>query len=230
MVIAMFLAHLVGDYVLQWDRLAGWKSRELKGVLVHCFVVFLVTWVFALPFNPGWWSGVLFISLTHLIIDAGQLYYKPAVPPLARFILDQAAHIFVILLALAFGGYLHLPAIFSDLSYTLHDERLLAYLLGYTFLTMPAWVILKFLAYGLVRGEAPAFPDGSGKYIGSLERILMTTFVALGQFLLVPVVALPRLVMEWPQVGRSDRAPTYIVELLAGTGLSIMIGLALAHL
>ena len=35
MVIAMFLAHLVGDYVLQWDELAAWKAREMKGVIVH---------------------------------------------------------------------------------------------------------------------------------------------------------------------------------------------------
>jgi hypothetical protein len=28
MVIGMFLAHLVGDYILQWDGLARWKSRE----------------------------------------------------------------------------------------------------------------------------------------------------------------------------------------------------------
>jgi hypothetical protein len=29
MVATMFLAHLVGDYVLQWDGLAQWKSRPV---------------------------------------------------------------------------------------------------------------------------------------------------------------------------------------------------------
>jgi hypothetical protein len=230
MVIAMFLAHLVGDYVLQWDRLAARKSRELKGVLIHGLVVFLVTWAFALPFDPYWWQGILFIGLTHLFIDAVQLYCKPPVPPLARFLLDQLAHLAIILVALAWGGYLHLPLIVGDLQGIVQNERLLVYLLAYTFLTMPAWIILKFVAYGLLRGEAPVFPDGTGKYIGSLERILMTTLVALGQFLLVPVIVLPRLALEWPQIGRSERAPTYIIELLAGVTLSIMIGLALTRL
>lgn len=229
MVIAMFLAHLVGDYVLQWDRLAGWKSRELKGVLAHGLVVWAVTAIFALPFTPYWWSGVVVIGVAHIIIDASQLYYKPPVPPLVRFLLDQSAHFLVILLALTWGGYLNLPALMGNLTQWLESEQFWAYLLGYTFLTMPAWILLKFLAYGLLRGEAPVFPDGTGKYIGSLERILITTFVALGQFVLVPVVVLPRLAMEWPQIGRSERAPTYVVELLAGVGLSIMIGLALAY-
>jgi hypothetical protein len=230
MVIAMFLAHLVGDYVLQWDRLAGWKSRELKGVLAHGLVVWAVTAIFALPFTPYWWSGVLVIGVAHIIIDASQLYYKPPLPPLVRFLLDQLAHFLIILLALTWSGYLNSPILLGNLTQWLESEQLWAYLLGYTFLTMPAWILLKFLAYGLLRGEAPVFPDGTGKYIGSLERILITTFVALGQFVLVPVVVLPRLAMEWPQIGRSERAPTYIVELLAGVGLSIMIGLALTQL
>ena len=41
MITSMFLAHLVGDYILQWDSLAMWKSREYKGVLAHTLVVSL---------------------------------------------------------------------------------------------------------------------------------------------------------------------------------------------
>jgi hypothetical protein len=39
MIVALFLAHLVGDYVLQWDKLANWKSRALPGVLAHGLIV-----------------------------------------------------------------------------------------------------------------------------------------------------------------------------------------------
>lgn len=70
MIIAMFLAHLVGDYILQWNSLAAWKSRALSGVVVHCLVVLAVTWLFIMPFNPGWWPWVLVIGLAHFAIDA----------------------------------------------------------------------------------------------------------------------------------------------------------------
>ena len=77
---------------------------------------------------------------------------------------------------------------------------------------------------GLVQGSAPQFGDSS-KYLGIMERVLMTTFVAIGQYLLVPLVILPRLVMEWPQVANDKRAPVYLAELLASVILSVLVGL-----
>lgn len=225
----MFLAHLVGDYILQWNHLAAWKSRALQGVLVHCLIVFAVTWLFALPFAPGWWSGVAFIGVTHFLIDAAQLRLRSFATPLFRFILDQVAHFTVILTALAAGGFLSIPHVTNRLAQALQSERFLTYLLGYAFVTMPAWVLIKFLVYGLVKGSAPEFGDGS-KYPGILERLLITTFIALGQFLLVPLVAAPRFVLEWPQVAGGDRSTLYVAELLASVTLAVAIGLLLSLL
>lgn len=39
MIAAMLLAHIVVDYVLQWDGLARWKSERLSGVIVHGGIV-----------------------------------------------------------------------------------------------------------------------------------------------------------------------------------------------
>jgi hypothetical protein len=225
MVIAMFLAHLVGDYILQWNSLAAWKSRALNGVIVHCLIVLAVTWLLILPFNPGWWPWVLIIGVAHFLIDAVQLRVKLPMPELARFALDQVAHILVITLALVGGGYLDLALLHNSLV-VLQSDRLLIYLLGYAFVTMPAWVLVKFTAYGLVQGSSPQF-GGSSKYLGIMERLLMTTFVALGQYFLVPVVILPRLLMEWPRVANNERASIYLAELLASTILAVIVGILL---
>lgn len=224
MIIAMFLAHLVGDYILQWNSLAAWKSRALSGVIAHCLVVLAVTWLFILPFNPGWWPWVMVIGLAHFAIDAFQLRVKLPLPELARFALDQLAHAVVITLALAGGGYLDLSAVLQRSLAVLQSDWLLIYLLGYAFITMPAWVLVKFTAYGLVQGSPPYFGDSS-KYLGILERLLMTTFVAVGQYYLVPLVILPRLLMEWPQATSEDRAPVYLAELLVSVTLAVLVGL-----
>lgn len=224
MVIAMFLAHLVGDYIFQWNSLAAWKSRALSGVIVHCLVVLAVTWLFILPFNPGWWPWVLIIGTAHFFIDAIQLRVKLPIPELARFGLDQLAHFLVITLALTGGGYLDLAGLLQNSLVLLQSDLLLIYLLGYAFITMPAWVLVKFTAYGLVQGTAPHFGDSS-KYLGIMERLLMTTFVAVGQYLLVPLVILPRLLMEWPQVANDKRAPVYLAELLASISLAVSVGI-----
>ncbi|MBK7897048.1 MAG: DUF3307 domain-containing protein [Candidatus Promineifilaceae bacterium] len=224
MVIAMFLAHLVGDYIFQWNSLAAWKSRALSGVIVHCLVVLGVTWLFILPFDPNWWPWVLAIGIAHFLIDAIQLRVKLPIPELARFSLDQAAHFLVITLALAGGGYLDVAALLQNGLALLQSDLLLIYLLGYAFVTMPAWVLVKFTAYGLVQGTAPQFGDAS-KYLGIMERLLMTTFVAIGQYLLIPLVILPRLLMEWPQVANDERAPVYLAELLASVTLAVLVGI-----
>ncbi|MBE2223469.1 MAG: DUF3307 domain-containing protein [Anaerolineae bacterium] len=230
MVFAMILAHLVGDYVLQWDKLAAWKSRELKGVAAHCSIVFLVTLMFALPFNPYWWQGVLFISAAHFFIDAVQLYVKLPVPALARFLLDQAAHFTIILVALAAGGYLPLTSLTTGFTAATQSEQIMLFILGYAFVTMPAWVLVKFTSYGLVQGTAPEFPGRTNKYVEILERILMTTFVLLGQVILVPLVILPRLVTEWPDVQKNRNTTLYLVELLSSITLAVIVGLLLKQI
>jgi hypothetical protein len=226
MIIAMLLAHLVGDYILQWDSLALWKSRELRGVLAHGLVVTFVTFLFILPFDPTWWQGAAFISILHIAIDAVQLRLRPPISPLFRFILDQIAHFTVIGMALVGGGYLAPASILPDLIHMLQNERIWLYLLGYAFVTMPAWVLVKFAAYGLVKGAPPAFPGISNKYLGILERVLITTFVALGQFILVPLIAIPRLVVEWPTVRDGEETAVYLAEFLASITVAVLTGLA----
>ena len=55
MITAVLLAHLVGDYILQWNALAILKSKALKGVIAHGAIVWAVTWLMTALFNPAWW-------------------------------------------------------------------------------------------------------------------------------------------------------------------------------
>lgn len=227
MVLAMYLSHLVADYWLQWDRLAMWKSRAYTGVLVHGLIVLLVTWLFSLPFDAGWWPWVLFIWLTHTGVDAIRLRLGKAFPALPLFLLDQAAHLSVITFALAMSGYLSAARLLSGLAPMLNDERVLVFALGFAFVTLPAWVLVEFAVYGLLTGSGPDFARVPNKYVSSLERGLMTVCVLVGQFALVPLVAMPRLAVEWRQVTGSPRAPLYVGELLASVTLAVAVGLSL---
>ena len=234
MAIAMYLAHLVGDYILQWDALARWKSRELKGVLAHGMIVLAVTWLFSLPFDAGWWPWALVIGLTHTAVDAATLWLGKRLPlqgngalALARYLIDQGVHFSIITLVLVWSGHLAMPSGTAGLMAELRHHRLLVLALGYTFVTLPAWILVQFTVYGLVDGSAPDFSRSANKYMGILERGLITTCVITGQFLLVPLVTLPRLLLEGPQVQGSNRATLYVTELLASVTLAVAIGLVL---
>lgn len=233
MIFSMFLAHLVGDYILQWDQLAYWKSQEVKGVAAHCLVVAIVTALFAWPFQvPYWWQGVLYIIVTHFLIDVANLKIAQSgwpIHPLMRYVGDQVLHFVTIFTALVIGGFIELGGVTAVIQTLSQDQNMLLYLMGYAFVTMPAWVLIKFLAYGLVKGTGPVFPD-TGKYVGIIERVLITTLAVIGQFLLIPLVAMPRLVIEWHKLTDQDSNVVYVVELLASIAISITIGIALSQL
>lgn len=227
MVISMLLAHLVGDFVLQWDALAQWKAREVKGVVVHGLIILVTTSLFAWSVDPSWWQGVLLISGTHFLIDLTQFYYRPAIPPLARFTIDQLLHILVILVALVGGGYLAWGTLGSDLLASAAAAPRMTVLLGYVFITMPAWVLLKFAVYGLVAHRPPDFPAAPNKYAGIAERLLIASLVVVGSFVLVPVVAVLRVSYEWTRMRDGGVNAVYVTELLSSVALALMVGVAL---
>lgn len=224
MVIAMILAHLVGDFVLQWDGLARWKASEWAGVLVHSVIIMLTTAAFALPFDRSWWDGILLISASHLAIDSLWFFKKFSFSPLLRFGLDQVLHYLFIILALAMTGYLQWGNIWGGILDSARATPLLTGLMGYAFITMPAWVLLKFVVYGLLKGQPPNFPAGPNKFVGISERLIITTLVLFGQVLLVPLVTLPRLIIEWPHVVNGGGDGVYVVELISSVMLAVGVG------
>jgi hypothetical protein len=230
MVISMFLAHILGDYVFQWDGLARWKSKSPRGVLAHGLIVLGVTWLLSLPFDPNWWPYVLVIGLSHLAIDMGRARLVGPVRPLAGlglFLLDQATHLLIIVVALVHSGYLTLEPLLVVTSQSARDVRLWVFVLGYLLITMPAWVTIRFVVQGLVVGSGTETVLWGNKYVGILERSLITTFVVLGQFALVPLVAVPRLIFEGQQVRQNEGAAGYVAELLISVGLAVAVGLVL---
>ncbi len=242
MVISILLSHLFGDYILQWDSLSRWKSQALSGVLVHGAIVLTVTWLFSLPFDQNWWPWALFIGLTHTLIDGLELPLRKrlatknsGVTAVIFLIIDQILHLSLIAFALIQSGYLELPSLSADILAALTNNRLLTYALGYAFLTMPAWILVQFMVYGLIKGTAPDFTQAvKNKYVCILERGLIATFVILGQFILVPLVAAPRIAFEWHQVVRQEddntRTRLYVAELLASISVAVVIGLGMRQI
>ena len=242
MVISILLSHLFGDYILQWDNLSRWKGEALGGVLVHGAIVLGVTWLFSLPFDLSWWPWALFIGLTHTLIDGLELPIRKRVSSsnsgtsaMIFLVVDQILHLSIISFALVQSGYLELPSLSADILAALTNNRLLTFFLGYAFLTMPAWILVEFLVYGLIKGTAPDFSQAvKNKYISILERGLIATFVVLGQFILVPLVAMPRVLLEWNQldVNQQDgqRNRLFVAELLASITVAVVIGLGLRQI
>jgi Na+/proline symporter len=172
-----------------------------------------------------------------MTIDASWVVFNRHFAPrnglygLVRLLTDQTLHLAVIFGAIILSGYTTPIGLSSTLVTEVQTHRLWAIALGYVLISLPAWIFLEFVLYGLINGSAPDFNRVRHyKYVGSLERSLIATFVATGQFMLVPVVALPRLVLESPQYFGNNRTTLYVAEWLGSLALAVLIGLALGHM
>jgi len=257
MILAILLAHLFGDYIFQWDNLSLWKSKHLSGVLLHGLIVSTVTLLFAILIDPTWWPWAILIGLTHTLIDALELPIRRRMAcrqsgtgPLLLFVADQTAHLTIIALALIWSGYLDVPNFTDGFVAATYDNKPLTIALGYAFLTMPAWILIRFVVCGLMNGSAPDFSMRlGGKYLSMLERGLILTFILFGQFFLIPLATLPRLLLESTRVGEHSAGGSnaggssagvqqfigrygvlYFAEMLVGVALAVAIGLALRQL
>lgn len=100
----LFLAHLLGDFLLQPSKLVLWKMKSKAGTLVHASVHFLLNLLLLLPFIiQGYYELILIsfmISFIHFWIDEAKISYdlkhdKKVTP----FLIDQLLHISIILLS-----------------------------------------------------------------------------------------------------------------------------------
>lgn len=232
MIYMLLVAHLLGDYLFQWDALARWKSRSLWGVVAHGGIVTATTLVCAALVDPGWWPYALLIGVAHTAIDVVRARILRTQNPTWAWIsllLDQLAHVGLIVGLALWTRAPHQPN-FSVVVAVLSDARLLPFLVGYLLLLQPAWVLLRFTARGLWGDVVP--PLGTGeKYAPMVERVCIATLALFGQFYLIPLVLLPRCMMP---VRAQRNGMLVMVHLTAHWGetvlsvaLAVMVGLLL---
>src|SRR5512139_1795950 len=148
MIISMLLAHLVGDYVLQWDALARWKGASIKGAAFHGSIVLAVTLLFAVLIDPAWWPWAVLIGLAHIAIDATWVGLNRRFAPrsgmygLVRLLTDQTLHFAVIVCALFASGYAAPTTLLSTAVSEVQTHRAWAIALSYVLISMPAWIFI----------------------------------------------------------------------------------------
>lgn len=100
--LTFILAHLIGDFVLQTDKIAKEKATSIKGIFIHSIIILCVQVVFLSVFG---FKGLLagFISgCIHFFIDYAKYFSNKKKflksTQIILFILDQAIHILLIVL------------------------------------------------------------------------------------------------------------------------------------
>src|SRR5690606_34449068 len=102
LLLRLLIAHLIGDFILQSDKWV--KEKETKKlasgklylhVLIHGLLSLILMWDLSL-----WYIAVI-ISISHLIIDAGNIIIQKEKNKRLLFFIDQFLHLVVISLIVA---------------------------------------------------------------------------------------------------------------------------------
>ncbi len=184
-ILVLFTGHLLGDFVFQTEAMARNKGR-VAVLLAHAATVTGVTMLLLGAVWPiGMTLGIaagLFVS--HALIDLARVRWLP--DSARAFLLDQAAHIGVILLlAWAFPaatGASLWPGLLPEGK--AHWYPAIVVFVGAVVLCVPAGgVLVGKIVRDVVEGEeldVPGLKNG-GRYIGWLERGLVLLLFLIGQ-------------------------------------------------
>jgi hypothetical protein len=167
-------AHLLGDFVLQSDRMIDdIHSKRMKSLylylhfLIHYFLLILLT-----GFKGEFIFPALLLALTHLVIDMlTKFYLSLKVSSIVNLIIDQTLH----LISIALFIYYYHP--FSIDYAEIFSTKNQLFLISIICITFVSSIIIKKIIesfnYIIIRGGL----DAGGKYIGMLERLFVFLFV-----------------------------------------------------
>ncbi|MBN1869547.1 MAG: DUF3307 domain-containing protein [Candidatus Omnitrophica bacterium] len=92
----MILAHFIGDFLLQFDKLYALKNKHISGVFLHSLIIYCCLLAFSWPYlgQISLWILVTPIASLHFIQDWAKIRFtKDSKHNLFFFILDQILHV-----------------------------------------------------------------------------------------------------------------------------------------
>lgn len=226
-IVKLILAHILGDFLLQPNNWV--KAKEEKKalawqlyahVLIHCLLSLL------LLFDLTDWKLVVIIAFNHLIIDYVKLKFQTENSKITWFIVDQIAHLAVILF---FGLYWLNKE--KELLEVLFSNSFIILVTAVCFLTQPVSIIMSVLIKpwsDVIPNEKGQSLKNAGKYIGILERLLVFVFICTNHFEAVGFLLATKSVFRFGDLKESKerKLTEYIlIGTLLSFGIALFVGL-----
>ena len=228
--IKLFLAHLIGDFILQPSKWVIHKEANKIGskylyihALVHLIVTMLLLWDISL------WYIALIIAFSHLIIDILKLYITPAFKNKSiPFFVDQLFHLIVLYVCVFYGNLCnHTLSLFQGIDWVL--------ITAMVFVSFPAAIIMSKLLESMssqIPVDHKSLPN-AGKYIGIIERLFVLLFIILGRWEVIGLLITAKSVFRFNDLKESNnrKLTEYIlIGTLISFGIAILTGLVYLHI
>lgn len=245
LILAVLLAHLLGDFPLQTSAVVQGKGRGSRAYLahgaIHLFVLVLCIAIFSGPawLNSVWFwvAGVLYVAL-HLGIDLAKhrlVSAKKLPDSTLVFLLDQALHVCTIFALVWFLARPDWTIVRSDFRWSpATGERALQAAVVYVAVVFTGGYLIRYLTRNLAAsvhkvGETTEQVKNAGLYIGWLERFLVMTAILVQSPSMIGLILTGKSIARFPEL-KERFAEYFLIGTLLSITLAVLGGLLLAKL
>lgn len=227
----LLLAHAIGDFVLQpYKWVKDKEKKKHKSIYLYFHIlIHLVLLLVVLEFKLELWPYILFITITHLLIDIGKLNLKNKKNNRALFLIDQILHLLVIsgVVVFKYNVELKVGSVFT--------KDILLTVLAFIMLTWVSSILMQIIMskWTLPKDQPDNALQSAGAYIGILERLFIFLFIVLGQWSAIGFLITAKSVFRFGDLSRAkDRKLTeyILIGTLCSFLMAIIVGLAYRYL
>lgn len=223
LLLPLLVFHIIGDFYLQTHSMSIKKRGNGIETLKHCLIYAMPFLLLFILYKNIAYAFLLSI-LVHGVIDIlkSQVERKSGRGILKVFternsyIIDQLLHILTLILISR--------VFYDDAVFRFSDEMpflfYMRWILAVMLIFKPTNITFKMLFHRFSpKEEKPVSIQGAGAVIGSLERILMLIFLALGQFASIGLIMTAKSIARYDKISKD---PVFAEYYLIGTLFSIM--------
>lgn len=242
----LLVIHVLCDFYFQTKNVAKSKQGEFKWVLLHSAVYAIVAILLIAVVMPGlpWQYTIAFVAL-HGVIDVVKyaicnckyIQNKSALKDNRNiFIVDQIIHILGILAITYLVRNYPIDNLYNDYIRKIFDDfgvseiYLLSWIIKILLICKPANILITNLLHRY-KPDGKAFSDTSdknaGRFIGTVERIIMTIFITIHQYSAVGLVLTAKSIARYDKISKDQEFAEYY---LLGTLLSTICAICVSVL
>ncbi|HEY5407256.1 MAG TPA: DUF3307 domain-containing protein [Ginsengibacter sp.] len=228
----LFLAHFIGDFLLQPEKWVKAKEEKKLGAwqlythsLLHGLLFLLLMW------DINFWGWALLISFVHFVIDSFKLLVQKSNTRRLLFFIDQFLHFISI-----YAIWLCYEGKYFSFSF-LKNENMLLLITLIIFLTRPVSFSIKIFISkwtpDTVAGDDALSLQSAGQYIGIFERLLVFIFMISNEWQAVGFLLAAKSVFRFGnlQEAKDRKLTEYIlIGTLLSFGIAILTGMGYQYI
>lgn len=226
LLLKILVAHFLSDFIFQPTKWAIDKDKNgFKSWHIYIHVIITAATLFIILWDLKLWSLILIISLLHFIIDLIKSSIKRT--NIWIFISDQFLHLLVVITVwLVYTD--QCDKFFELFCSFINNSKFWWLLLAYILLTIPTSVLIGKMtnkwSNELTGSNQTKGLENAGKWIGTIERVLIFTFIIVNQLSVIGFLLAAKSVFRFGDLKDStDQKKTEYI--IIGTFISFLLAI-----